>query len=69
VKKMEKLLTTREIANLFRINPATVARWIRLNELPAIKIGRQYRIHQKDFAEFLNKINKSEKAKKVNKKN
>ncbi len=36
--------TCEEIAKMFRVTPRTVYNWIRSGKLPAIKIGRDYRI-------------------------
>lgn len=52
---MEKYLSTKEIANIFKITEVTVRRWINRGWLPAIKIGKMYRIKSKDL-ETLGKI-------------
>jgi len=40
---MKELLTTQELAKYLKIRPETVLRKSRKGELPAVKIGRQYR--------------------------
>jgi excisionase family DNA binding protein len=38
------LLTPREVAALFRVAPMTVYRMIERNELPAVRLGRSFRV-------------------------
>mgnify|MGYP003688436779 CR=1 FL=1 len=38
------LLTVADVAARMRVDPVTVRRWINDEKLPAIKIGRTYRI-------------------------
>lgn len=47
------LLTTREVAVLLKIKEATVRRWIRNGELPALNLGREWRIAAIQLEEFL----------------
>lgn len=54
---MEKYLSTKEIAKIFKITEVTVRRWINRGWLPAIKIGKMYRIKSKDL-ETLEKVKK-----------
>ncbi len=49
----EPLLTTAEVAHLLKMTEATVRRWIRDGALPAIQIGREWRIAAADLDEFL----------------
>lgn len=42
----EKFLTVEEVAGTFGVNPTTVYRLIRAREIPAIKIGGQWRFSQ-----------------------
>jgi excisionase family DNA binding protein len=37
-------LTPEEIASKLRVDISTVRRWIKLGQLPAFQVGRQYRI-------------------------
>jgi excisionase family DNA binding protein len=50
---MEQLLTTEEIAAQLRVHWQTVLNYIRRGELPALKLGKGYRIKQTDFERFL----------------
>lgn len=40
----DELLTPEEVAEWLRVTPDTIYRWLREGELPAIKLGRLYRI-------------------------
>ena len=44
--------TTSEVAEKFRVTPATVRRWIREGNLEAYKIYGRYLIHKDDVAEI-----------------
>jgi excisionase family DNA binding protein len=46
-------LTTAEVAKLLRVSQRTVCLWAELSELPAIKIGRQWRFR---FEEVLSLV-------------
>ncbi len=48
-------LTVEEIAERLRVKVYTVRIWIRKGELPAYKVGRDYRIRKEDFEEWLKK--------------
>jgi len=52
---VEKLLTVNETAKILRLNPETVARYIREGKIPAIKFGRVWRVEEKDLEEFIKK--------------
>ena len=47
------LLTIQEVADRLRVNEKTVRRWIDTQELPAFKLGRQWRISEQDLRRFL----------------
>lgn len=49
---MEKFFTCEQIAERYGVNVVTVWRWIRKQELSAVKIGNQYRIMAKDIETF-----------------
>jgi excisionase family DNA binding protein len=51
----EEVLTVEEIARKLRVNPRTVRNWIASGELPAIDIGRGYRISKSDYDAFIEK--------------
>ncbi len=47
------LLTTKEVANLLKLNVMTVYEYIRKSRLQAVKFGRSYRIEEKDLEKFI----------------
>jgi len=47
--------TVDEIAQKLRVKVYTVREWIRKKELPAYKVGRDYRVKREDYEEFLKK--------------
>ncbi len=50
---MTELLTVRELAQYLKLNPATVTRKTARGEIPAIKIGRQFRFHKEQIDKWL----------------
>lgn len=49
----EKLLTINDIIEILQVSKLTVYRYIKAGKLPAYKVGRDYRVKQKDFDSFL----------------
>jgi len=49
---LPKYYTCEEVAEIFGIKTLTVWDWIRRKKLPAIKIGRDYRITETDLKNF-----------------
>jgi len=49
---MQIYFTCTEIASMYKVKVITVWDWIRKRKLPAIKIGRDYRISQEDIDKF-----------------
>ena len=49
---MTEMYTCEQIAQRYRVKKITVWDWIRKKKLPAIKIGRDYRIRQEDIEAF-----------------
>lgn len=47
------LLTAEEVAQYLGYTSRTIRNWIRDNELPAMKVGREYRIRRADLLKFL----------------
>ncbi len=45
----ESLLTTDDVLGYLRVNARTVYRLIREGDLPAVRIGRQWRFRQRDI--------------------
>tara|TARA_R100001443_G_scaffold29396_1_gene42561 strand:- start:8596 stop:8787 length:192 start_codon:yes stop_codon:yes gene_type:complete len=53
---MEKFLTPKQICDSLNVSPELVYNEIKLGHLPAIKIGKQYRVSQKNFREYLDRM-------------
>ena len=49
----EQLLTPQEVSDYLRVGLRTVYNWIKKGELPAIRLGKTYRIERTDFDHFL----------------
>lgn len=49
---MGKLYTCQAVADRYDVKVITVWDWIRSKKLPAIKIGKMYRISEDDLAKF-----------------
>ena len=47
------LLTIAEVADRLRVDQKTIRRWIDAKELPAFKLGRQWRISEQNLRQFL----------------
>ncbi len=60
---MNELLTVAEVAELLRVSTMTVYRLIRTGELPAVRVGRNYRVRRADLDLYLQeKIVEPERA-------
>ena len=46
--------TTHDVADLLKVNEATVRSWIHEGELRAIRLGREFRVAVKDLEAFVN---------------
>ena len=49
---MSTYYTCEEVAEMFKVKNFTVWGWIRKKKLPAVKIGRDYRIRPEDVKTF-----------------
>jgi excisionase family DNA binding protein len=47
------LLTVAEVADVLRVSNMTVYRLIKAGQLPALRVGKNYRIRSRDLDEFL----------------
>ncbi len=63
---MEPLLTTEEVAEFLRVDIVTVRRLVNRGELPAYRIGNEYRFTRVDLDEFIKRqrVSTGENAKK-----
>lgn len=50
---MDELLTVAEVAEMLRVSTMTVYRLIRTGELPAVRVGRNYRVRRADLDAYL----------------
>lgn len=50
----EQFYTVDELAQILKVNPMTVYRWIKTNKLMSLKAGKQYRVKKEDLDNFLN---------------
>ena len=50
---LTKLLDIPGVADLCRVSEKTVRRWIGVGELPAAKLGNQWRIRPRDLEDFI----------------
>ncbi|MEX2503363.1 MAG: helix-turn-helix domain-containing protein [Egicoccus sp.] len=47
------LLTVAEVAGVLRVSTMTVYRLIKSCELPAVRVGKNFRIRQQDLTDYL----------------
>jgi excisionase family DNA binding protein len=57
---LDRLLSTEEVAGYLGVGQATVYRWCREGSLPAVKIGRRWRVRRSALEEFVRKNERSE---------
>ncbi len=50
-----EFLTVQEVADMLRVSSMTVYRVIRANELPALRVGRSFRVAQADIDTYMAK--------------
>ena len=48
-------LTTEEVLGCLKVNPRTIYRLIKTGELPAVRIGRQWRFRRSDLDEWIDR--------------
>ncbi len=48
-----QFLTVAEVANLMRVSKMTVYRLVHGGELPAVRVGRSFRVHAKAVHDYL----------------
>ncbi|PYR89766.1 MAG: AlpA family transcriptional regulator [Acidobacteria bacterium] len=51
--ELQTFLTTEEVLGYLKITPRTIYRLIRSGELPAVRIGRQWRFRPSDLDRWL----------------
>lgn len=50
-----KLLTVNEVAQILRVSNMTVYRLVKSKQIPAIRVGKNYRIKESDVEKYLNR--------------
>jgi excisionase family DNA binding protein len=58
--QLDTLLSTEEVAEYLGVGQPTVYRWCRDESLPAVKIGRRWRVRRSALEEFVRKNERSE---------
>jgi excisionase family DNA binding protein len=51
----DKLLTVNEVAKILRVSNMTVYRLVKGKQIPAIRVGKNYRIKETDVDNYLNR--------------
>ena len=54
-RELLSFLTTEEVLTYLKVTPRTIYRLIRTGELPAVRIGRQWRFHRRDLDTWLDR--------------
>lgn len=55
LRLIENLLTAKDVAQKLNIHPKTVYEWVKLNRIPAVRIGRIVRFEKQKIDEWLRK--------------
>ena len=53
---MDKFLTVEQVAALLQVSKMTIYRYIGAGKFKAHKIGKEFRIEQKEFERFMSKV-------------
>ncbi len=54
--KQKEFYKAEELAEVLQVNIMTIYRYIKAKKMKAYKIGREYRIDNKEFQTFLKKV-------------
>lgn len=46
-------LTVAEVAEMMRVSKMTVYRLVHAGDLPAVRVGRSFRVHEKSVSDYL----------------
>lgn len=58
---MEPLLTSREAAEILRVNPKVLERWAKAGEVPAFKVGKFWRYRESALEKWVETRLKSQR--------
>ncbi len=53
---MKTFYTTEEVAKGLKVSKLTIYRYIKAKKISAYKIGKEFRIDEKEFERFLNQV-------------
>ncbi len=56
MKQQKEFFTAKELAEKLRVNIMTIYRYIKAGKIKAYKIGKEFRINEKEFQSFLDKV-------------
>lgn len=59
---MHKLLTTEEVADLLNVKPATIRKWVHLQEIPVVRLGRAVRFRVDALEDWINERSQTAKT-------
>lgn len=48
--------SVQDIANILKMDPVTIRKYLKQGKMKGIKIGRDYRVKKENFLNFLNEI-------------
>jgi excisionase family DNA binding protein len=51
---VNKLMTTDEVANLLSVKPATIRKWVHLEQIPVVRLGRAVRFKVEAVEKWVN---------------
>jgi excisionase family DNA binding protein len=49
----QTMLKTAEVAKVLHVSPRTVCLWAECGDIPAVRVGKQWRFRQMDLAKWL----------------
>lgn len=55
--RQNELLTVKEVAQYLRVGQVTIWRWCQQGQIPALRVGRNWRIHRDDLFNLLKSRN------------
>jgi len=58
LEPMVRLLTLKEAAELLQLSTRTLLRMVKKNELPAFKVGSQWRFRESELTKWIQGLNK-----------
>lgn len=54
--EFEKVYTSEEVAEMLKVKPITIRRYILANKLDAFKVGKNWRIYHSELTKFMTSI-------------